>query len=332
MRIDFLESVRGVAILAVLAYHIAGAAYGTDRLGWDGILPDFESRPAVLFPLSFGCYGVAVFFVLSGFLIHHTFTGSWRAYVGRRFWRIYPPYLVALAGFVVLSRTSDVWQILSHALLIHNFTGSTLFGICPAFWSIAVECQLYALYPLILAASVRFGWRHTLAVCAASEVLSRLAWGAALTADRWIPPFLLGSPTTYLFSWSIGAALADAYQNQNRLRLPSFWLLAGLGVACQSIRPLFPLAFTMAALATASALQHFLTHPPSVSCPPLRWLGLISYSVYLLHQPLLQWPLVAALAPVLFFTLIERPSHHLGRRLTRTGTRRSASSSVRRSA
>ena len=82
-----------------------------------------------------------------------------------RFFRIYPPYLVALLFLALVYPISklyfasrvDTAQFISHLTLLHNFDQRSFFGINAAFWSIAVEVQLYALYPLLLALAARFG-------------------------------------------------------------------------------------------------------------------------------------------------------------------------------
>ena len=145
------DVLRGVAILAVIAYHINGPIYGW-ALPWNGAWRDFSAPPSrpffALYPATLGWAGVSLFFVLSGFCIHMSFlrAGEFSAakFFWQRFWRIYPAYLAALVGFACLdwrelAGHGAAKQLLSYALLIHNFRSSTLFGINPSFWSIATE-------------------------------------------------------------------------------------------------------------------------------------------------------------------------------------------------
>src|SRR5688500_1963445 len=95
-RIGFLDHVRGLAILGVMVFHGVEASYG--HTVWiDG--------PAWVRPASLGSLGVAVFFAVSGFCIHtsHAASGEagWGRFFLRRFFRIYPPYLLALVLFSV---------------------------------------------------------------------------------------------------------------------------------------------------------------------------------------------------------------------------------------
>src|SRR5262249_45093449 len=107
---------------------------------------------------SMGSLGVPMFFVLSGFLIHYTFSRSSNqntlGFLVRRFGRIYPPYLAALLVFSVAYgffwTAGGRGQVLSHAFLVHNFSDRNFFSINGSFWSLAHEAQFYLLYPLLL--------------------------------------------------------------------------------------------------------------------------------------------------------------------------------------
>jgi peptidoglycan/LPS O-acetylase OafA/YrhL len=102
---------------------------------------------------------VPLFFVISGFCIHYSFLRSGefngRQFFWRRFWRIYPAYIVAVLIFSI-TKPAAIWppmsslQVVSHVLFFHNVTFETFFGINSSFWSIAVEVQLYLLFPVLL--------------------------------------------------------------------------------------------------------------------------------------------------------------------------------------
>jgi peptidoglycan/LPS O-acetylase OafA/YrhL len=95
--IDFLDPMRGFAILCVFAFHSLSAAFGRDTLPWGAWFRDFTVPRSflLLVPATFGWIGVPIFFVISGFCIHLSFSRQpqWPLFFWRRFFRIYPTYL-----------------------------------------------------------------------------------------------------------------------------------------------------------------------------------------------------------------------------------------------
>jgi len=312
--LEVLDYARGVAIIAVVLFHTLAHVYWYDELPWHGWIRGFpEKDPSFLFllPCCFGrTAGVAIFFVVSGFCIHMSFqreAQSWGGFFLRRFFRIYPPYLAALFFSVLMLPMPwrDIWssdgireQWLTHLLLVHNFRRETLMAINGPFWSLAVEAQLYALYPLLLYFAGSLGWRTTLVALAGIEFLIRgvdgtvQTLGANETAIGHISWLMSYSPFGFWFSWSIGAYLAEAYlKNQPMPRFsPMPWAL--LAVISYFIKPFYAFQFLWFAILTAVLLANYFTGSVSWNIPPsplkiLKKIGLWSYSIYLLHQPIL---------------------------------------------
>lgn len=322
--VDRLDFLRGVAIIAVLLFHVLGMAYaGRDQLPWvqqgfgSGWLRSLDVTPGflALVPLTFGWAGVAVFFVVSGFCIHLSHARSsqpgWQVFAVRRFFRIYPPYLFALAFcaawwlyelpvFHGITIQNPAAHLLSHFVLLNNASEPTLFSIAPVFWSIAVEAQLYAVYPLLLGLVGRLGWPRTLVILGAVEFTIRVCSGISQTMGHEAVPTMIGwSPFAFWFSWSIGAALADAWMTKSALPFRKVhYAVYALGfVLCSAVKPLLPFAFPFAALATVAWLASHLANDVKSTTGEssrLRWLnrvvvqiGVWSFSLYLLHQTLL---------------------------------------------
>ncbi len=282
-----------------------------------------------------------MFFAISGFCIHLSHERSrhkgFTVFFLRRFFRIYPPYLAALAlvvfsmlflnvGFHVTgihgTNFSDIIrQIVPHLLLIHNFSALYAHGLNSALWSIAVEVQLYLLYPFLLGWATRWNWTSALWMTAFFELGIR-AFGSFMAVYRpgWqVPQFYDESPLSFWFSWAMGAALADAYLKGTRLPFRNAFVFVWplLFVGCYFFQPFFCYDFTLAALSTTALMSFGLgrekmdldgpgwTHYP---IEHLRQAGIVSYSAYLLHVPILsQVPrfvtfiLHETLAPVVMF-------------------------------
>ena len=306
--IDFLDPIRGIAILLVFVFHSLDVAFGRDQLPWGVWFRDFTVPRSFLplLPATFGWVGVAIFFVVSGFCIHLSFSRQpeWSLFFRRRFFRIYPPYLAALLFFSFVYPITklrffpgiDAAQFFSHTILLHNFDHRTFFGINGSFWSIAVEVQLYVLYPLLIALAARFGWRRTLLGIAAIEISLRLADGALSTASgTGLPIWLSGSPFFYWFSWSLGAFVAERHIRGDNLLIPRIfvYIFGAAAVGFSFFKPLSSMSFVLFSLLTTGAIAKLLHRTdeqlpiPDALRTHLRQVGLWSFSLYLLHQPLL---------------------------------------------
>jgi peptidoglycan/LPS O-acetylase OafA/YrhL len=298
---------------------------------------------------------------------------KWSGFFIRRFFRIYPPYLLAVLLFALLlpeaikrtySGGNVGWlQLVSHLLLVHNFNPVTNFGINPSFWSIAVEVQLYLLYPVLLLLVKRFNWQKTLFMLLACQVLIEGVAGAISTMliNPSLKPvaFEIGhynnwlemSPLAYWFSWSLGAWIADAYLKGRTFSLAKDSLIIWFALTFLSyfVRPLASFVFLLFSVVTAIAISKILSevrpqvHIPRFCLAHLRKTGIWSYSIYLLHQPLLgmmnaclimlfpamsphsflrfwlcivSWVAIMPIGGVLY-RLCERPSIALGKRMIR---------------
>jgi peptidoglycan/LPS O-acetylase OafA/YrhL len=323
-RLSFLNSARGIAILSVFAFHCISAG---QQIPWGPWVRDFSVSifDLALLPLNFGWLGVPVFFVISGFCIHFSFITQgrdWKAFFIRRWFRIYPPYLGAVVLFALVIPESSLhfdldgaraWrELVYHLLLIHNYNAYTYFGINSSFWSIAIEVQLYLIYPLLIWLTARFGWGRTLLLTALIEggiaVLSGLqaaAHGLESSFGFKYPAGLLNlmaqlnwltiSPFAYWFSWSLGAKLADDYLNKKSMLLAKTPVIIWIGciLTCYLFRPLCGFIFMSTCLLTATIIGKRLMSSsgnesrPGFAGSALQKIGIWSYSLYLLHQPLI---------------------------------------------
>ena len=372
IHLPFLDGIRGIAILAVFFYHSLGESFGFDKLKWDGLIRDFDTSASflALYPFTYGNAGVAIFFVVSGFCIHLSYLRSkeksWLLFANKRLFRIYPPYLFALLlfffvwpwGTLRVDSFSQVAQFVTHLFSIHNFERRTLYGINPSFWSIAVEVQLYAIYPLLIMLSSKIGWQKSLSIAAVCEVSIRLAL-SIVGMSQQIPLIatpvsaglhvVISSPFAYWLSWALGAYLCECY-----LKKQDFWLFKLrfdvallIAILTPMIKPAAPFTFLAFSLLTAIAIHRLMFEKWSlpnnrlfkIAWSHLSLLGVISYSFYLLHQPIIGltdrlvgyfasidnvhplflyalcmawYPLVFA-ASYAMYRCVEKPSINLGR-------------------
>ncbi len=298
------DLLRGVAIVIVISFHIFCAICGA-YLPWVGWLRNFGAAPSGAFlwfyPLTFGWSGVALFFVLSGFCIHYSFLRNRNFTVGwffwRRFCRIYPAYLIALMFFVILYGLDfhDYYgqkSFYSHLLLLHNLREDVCFTINPSFWSIAVEWQLYLLYPCLLLVRRKYGisgclW-FTLGVGICGRVIAVIHSGLP---DHLITA-VLTFPSITWFDWALGACVAENFAKGVKMfQRPKIWLWVFLPLffASTFFKPLTIFSFSLAAICSAVILDWTLHRQwkNSVALKIMVPIGTISYSLYLLHQPIL---------------------------------------------
>ncbi|MFD8418282.1 acyltransferase family protein [Streptomyces sp. NPDC059466] len=296
-----LDGLRGLAALYVVLFHC-----------WLLTFPGFpeNSGPSWLGWLMYGRLAVVLFLVLSGFSLAISAarrgwrSGSLTGFLRRRAWRILPPYWAALA-FSLLIAWSVVpashfgpptgTSILVYGLVIQDlYTAPTPNG---AFWSIGVEAELYLFFPLLLLIRRRLG----AVVLVAGVTLLVAARG--LSASDASPVEGLNGLTPNLapvfVAGLVGAGVVVASERVRRL--PWHWLaaLAALPVLSLVIAKgsvwtvghyfwvdlaVVP-AMTLLLVAVATGKPVPLTR--FLATRPVRSLGDFSYSLYLVHLPII---------------------------------------------
>lgn len=300
-----LDGLRGICIAGVVVYH-ACAANGFP--GW----------------VRGGFIGVSVFFTLSGFLItslllrERTRTGAvdLRNFWSRRIRRLWPASLVVTLAVLLLSawgpltaQTSDVIAATWNVTNWHVIAGGdesllrTIVGPLGPTWSLAVEEQFYI--GLALLAAVVAGRRHALQVLTAVSVLGIAVPIVLINTATYWQPSLEFNTFLRLPELCVGVVLALWYSRDSSWHLAAATadVMAAFGVT--AILGLFLLAdysppwllrggYTLVAMVTAATivgLLHGVRIPQVLAKGPLRQLGVISYSLYLLH-----WPIITLLS------------------------------------
>jgi peptidoglycan/LPS O-acetylase OafA/YrhL len=293
-----LESLRFVAAAAIVVYHL----YFLTSVR----TPDWMT--AVIFPL--GLYGVPLFFLISAFVLWHGYVQDGRIrggvphYLRRRFFRIAPLYYVVLILQLTLMDTgSSPGAIAAAFLFIFNLIPGQSTGIVFASWSIGVEMLFYALLPP-LAFAVRSLWQaiafFCLSVIAATwvwiVVMDRVDLGQVVkfTPSQWTG--YLSLPFSMPF-FAAGIVAAIVFRTVPGDRLPTRALLGGgvVGVAAlwvfDGVTDGFTIAlrvgwcFVLGAIVLVAAVDP----PRFLTAPVMRGVGRASFSVYLLHVPVILW-------------------------------------------
>jgi peptidoglycan/LPS O-acetylase OafA/YrhL len=229
----------------------------------------------------------------------------------RRALRILPPYFAALALFSVIAWSAHIhslrwneavgWKdVVSHALMLHNLWPSTFASINPAFWSLALEVQLYCVFPLLVWLATRRGLRAV----ALSTLVLAMAWQMFAFAKyglsrEWAADFAVAyhALPARCFEFALGmcAAAAVAHPQSSQVRIagwlaavliaPALWFVlfvSRFGPFCDAV---WGVLFASGVVLLSRVPQIWFLE--RVSLRAMTSLGTISYSVYLIHQPLI---------------------------------------------
>ncbi len=337
-QLDALTGIRGIAAWLVVLFHI--------RLSMAQLVPG-----TAIAVLGKGYLAVDLFFMLSGFVIWLNYgqrfrdrgVAEIRHFWWRRFARIWPLHAAILAGLALFALTLKasghdisnypLAQLPLHVLLIQNWGLTDGLSWNHPAWSISTELGAYLLFPLA-AISVPWERLRPLALlgiagllCAAVQLFFAGHGETALGADiprlglgRCIGEFLLGVVTARLWQELAGRRGAAL------LSLLAAGMVIGGGLALNLPETAFVPA-GLAALLLALALDRGKI-ALLFAAAPLRQLGDVSYSTYLLHFPLfvffkllfvdaglqLGWAGLAGFlglvlaCSVLFYRMLERPA------------------------
>jgi peptidoglycan/LPS O-acetylase OafA/YrhL len=308
-RFSLLDNLRGIAAILVFFNHLYVSIYGHWFLKWNGLWANLSDAPEpsayIFYPLHSGWVGVQIFFVLSGFVIHWAFLRmdnfDTKKFLWRRFWRVYPPYLLALVFFVLFTQTylrskEGLINFISHVFLFYNFSVDTIHSINPAFWSLAVEFQFYLFYPVLLWMLRRWQLKTILFIALIVGLIgTTLASGIYIQAEhtqlQWVVRDL---PITHYWEWLCGAYLAERiHKNQPRLtRHPMLITLIAVGafIGFSFFKPLYFFRAPLVTIISVLLIEKLVSQKGNidfVSSQSLNLIGRWSYSIYLWHAPLI---------------------------------------------
>jgi len=281
----------------------------------------------IMYPLYAGPEAVRLFFVLSGMVLAISFgyerqRQSYRTFLSKRILRIYAPYLIALAlsvygasvwhGPILNSEVKNCcWSDpVSPGLVIQHilFLGDYDFGqFNPVFWSLVHEMRISIIFPVLFMVVRRFSNRGALVLAAACTFLSMLILRLAPQVVSPILPMSWVMTLHYLALFIMGILLARNLEgisswyaqlsNVKRLGLFGFCFIiySFTGVAAQALLAShIKLVIGMSDWGTAAgAVGIIITCHCSLRVRQFMhgrvplFLGRISYSLYLVHIPVL---------------------------------------------
>ena len=303
-RIETLDMLRGFAALLVLFQHLAETIIATHALP----LP-IEQAGVLLFDgiFHFGRFGVALFFLISGFVIPFSFRTDRpvRGFAISRAFRLYPAYWLSLGvALLVLHGTGApapaAVTIVANVAMVQHYVGQP--DIVVAYWTLATELAFYVLAACLVA----WGVLRAPFVLAGGIVA---LFGAALLlalASHLVDKRLPADLPLNLGLMLLGTMLRLAMLERNAIAVRLAGRLCGLFLAIvpvvqfMTVPPVGAAGFNLApTLGYIGALLLFVgvvgagsdssraIDGRSVYRRVAKWFGTISYSVYLFHGPVI---------------------------------------------
>ncbi|MBC8143387.1 MAG: acyltransferase [Armatimonadetes bacterium] len=321
-RVPILDGLRGVAVALVVLFHVWQISW----LDYRALLHfpvDISFLPAT------GFFGVDLFFFLSAFCLTLPYARAWvagtpaptlRHFATRRVAKIVPSYYLAIAILWWLPQTGiapgrEWFHLLTHLLFVHNWFFETSGSISGVLWSLAAEAQFYVLFPFLILVLRRFPL-----VTVSGMVLIAVVW--RLVSLRI---FFVTDPGESILAWRgeqlparfdvFAAGMAAAYAHVRTVGKPwaarfalgfafvavaAFGLVlwqmqicyvnsvAGVPLDVMAMRGRLALSGTLFVLGYAGSLAPH-GFQKSVANPVFAFLSVVSYNLYLWHQPVAAW-------------------------------------------
>jgi len=311
-RFENINLLRAFAAMAVLVYHVI------ELRPWPAFPID---GPLVVFRI--GWIGVDLFYVISGFVITLSALALRRRdperfarrYWARRLARIYPLYLVTCVLWVAFfkpdffdaSVKAWAWQIVSHLAFLHTLTPWTFGSINGANWTLAIEMHFYVAVALLVpwiartpgwriwlgCIAIAWAWRGAmvaiLGTASPSQLFQAVAqlpgvideFGAgiflACLVDRGGAPSARAGLAWTAAAVAVGTVCMGVYWSH-----ASYWDVPAMVIGWRTLNA----AFLLCVVAAAVHLPELVRMLP---VRPIRYLGVVSYGVYLWHLFAIRW-------------------------------------------
>lgn len=298
-RFESLEGMRAVLAWWVVIGHLLGAAGLTPRSLPDG----FQF-------IRLGEIAVYVFMIISGFVITHLIMmrkETYLEYIIRRFFRLWPVFmlvitfviLVLMAGIPFKGRyDASIWMNwIVEATMLHGLVPDQLMNnasqrLGGPGWSISLEWQFYLIAPLLIFCFVSKSWWRWLvvAVLVAAAALGALGYvDTVLNLNFDLGTVSYRKPSAIWMSLPFFMIGILCWYLMNTLKLRNISILHGLILAMMAMafiddyRTKIALGVWCVVFAIITQEKSFFTK--IFTNKHLKWLGEISYSIYITHLP-----------------------------------------------
>jgi peptidoglycan/LPS O-acetylase OafA/YrhL len=294
-RYNYIDSLRGIAILMVLLVHNS-----------------FMAQEQIYFPKTVakfiydGRFGVQLFFIVSAFtlmLSKQSRTNEVRStqnYFIRRFFRIAPMYYTAIVYYALQNfihsnfltsgapKPFDALSLVANVFFVHGFAPGWINSCVPGGWSIAVEMSFYVVLPIIVyyINDINKSVIFLLLSIVLATVLNRLLTSSSIDSNQFLyyyfpnqlPIFVLGITSYFIYKGS--------YKSMNGYSLIS--IAFAIFYYCyfsSTVQDhfLYSLIFFFLLLSQSKNTMLLLSNRVAT------YLGKISYSMYLTHFAILYW-------------------------------------------
>ncbi|NID14573.1 acyltransferase family protein [Luteibacter yeojuensis] len=313
VQLDFVDALRGIAIVGVLVSHAQRNVEIYQAMGREALLSPWLSRYAAQ-----GARGVQLFFVVSALTLflsaakRSSETAPWLNFYLRRFFRIAPMFYLAFAVYCLAPALFKGHEfpppgtVLATLSFTNGWNPAWLLGandVVPGGWSIGVEMSFYIVFPFVFLALRDFP--RALVALALLLAVDIAAWGPLLRHSPipdvvlwqrfvfvWLPnqlPVFLFGICVYIVLFGQAGRLTSFFRDGDRFRNGCWFALA---VAVLLVVPqwiddlravfLYGAAFALMALCLYRQPYRWLVNAP------LRYIGKISFSGYLTHFAMLQ--------------------------------------------
>ena len=328
---NFYESVhllRGISALIVLLAH---------NFVWYCYLPGVNLFVDGETLRSFAQVGVTIFFVISGFVLPLSLIKSYELsdyprFLAKRLIRVEPTYLASIAlalGIVMLTTRIapnavpfhlDINQLLAHLLYLIPFTEFEWYSV--VYWTLAIEFQFYLLIALLFPL-----WRRNYAF----SIIVAVGFSGLFFLRGLFPEIGLFSKAPL---FAVGMLSVSAVKTKKQSQ--RFFALV-VAVIVASLYGALTRFYDLSASAIAAAALIVFWKPPRIK---VRYLGTISYSLYVTHYPIIHLVnrgtrhflgveaspyllyaiafgnlILALLVSHFFYQLIEKPAQKLSKKV-----------------